>query len=92
MSDESKDQKTEQPVVEVIKEVKLAPGLFKDFTLGSVLAQGPNGNVMSNLKPSADYDKAYKESTKNVNLSPEEFKAQEAKKLEEKSKSSEEKK
>lgn len=54
---------------------KLAPGLFGNFTLGSTLAQGPRGNIMTNMKPAKmDYEKQYQGSTKNQKLTSEELK------------------
>lgn len=56
-------------------QVKLKPGLFQGFSLGSTFKQGPQGNVMTNVKPNPmDYEKAYKESTKNVKMSEEQLK------------------
>jgi hypothetical protein len=38
------------------KEVKFAPGLFGGFTLGSTVAQTPQGSVLKNFKaPAQDY-------------------------------------
>jgi hypothetical protein len=50
---ETKTQETPAPAA---KEVKFAPGLFGGFTLGSTVAQTPQGSVLKNFKPSAqDY-------------------------------------
>ncbi len=61
------------PVVEAPKP-KLAEGLFKPYTLGSTLEQGPTGNQMSNMRQSPmDYEKTYQGATKNQAVSAEEL-------------------
>ena len=72
MEDNKKDltkSEEQKPV-----ERKLSSGLFSGFTLGATLKQGPTGNVMTGIKASPmDYEKTYKESTKNVQLSAQEL-------------------
>lgn len=67
--------KAEVPKVEEKKvENKIAANLFKPFVLGATLRQGPNGNVIQNIKPSKfDYETQYKNSTKNIKISAEEL-------------------
>lgn len=52
----------------------LAAGLFKPFTLGSTLEQGPVGNVIRDVKRSPmDYERTYQNSTKNQTIAPEDL-------------------
>ena len=54
--------------------LQLAAGLFKDYTLGSRLAPGTSGNVMTNLKASPmDYQKKYEGSTRNQPMTAEQL-------------------
>lgn len=51
---------------------KFSENLFKPYSLGSTLKQGPVGNVMTNVKPSKlDYEKTYNESFKNIRVTKE---------------------
>ena len=55
-------------------EPKFAGNLFKEYSLGATLKQGPTGNVMSNMKPSqVDYVQQAKDAIKNEVVSPDEF-------------------
>lgn len=73
------EQKPEETPAE--PKVKLAPGLFSEFTLGSSLKQAPTGNIITNLKANAlNYEQVYKDSTKNVQMTAEDFKNGEVKK------------
>ena len=74
---ESTPVATEAAAPQAEAQPKLSAGLFQGFTLGATLKQGPTGNVMSNMKkPIMDYEKTYKQSMRNEQLSPEQFKAQ----------------
>lgn len=65
--EESSSEKIEEPAAPVAKEVKFAEGLFKPYTLGSTLEQGPSGNVMANFKkPAMDYVEAAKNKANQV--------------------------
>lgn len=71
MSEDKKDGITPPVATET---PKLADGLFKPYTLGSILTPGAVGNVMSNVKPNMmDYEKQYQGSTKNQEISAEEL-------------------
>lgn len=79
------ENKTETPNTETAAaeapKPKLADGLFRTFTLGSTLDQTANGNVMTNMKPNMmDYEKQYKGSTKNQEMTAEELEKLEVKK------------
>lgn len=69
------EQKT-TPEATPAPQPKLAQGLFGGFALGASLKQGPNGNVMTNMKkPMMDYNKVYAGSTKNQKMTADELKA-----------------
>lgn len=63
------EQISEQSQGGQVQEIKFDDSLFKPFTLGSTLEQSPTGNVMSNTKPTNDYEQAYQNSTKNEKVS-----------------------
>jgi hypothetical protein len=81
MSKEIKQENKEQaPVTAPVEQQaappkpKLADGLFKEFLVGSRLAAGSTGNVMTNVKTSPmDYQKRYESSTKNQKLTAEDI-------------------
>lgn len=47
---EAAEQEQQAKNEETKKTIKLAPGLFKQFTLGSTLQQSTSGNVITNVK------------------------------------------
>ncbi len=64
------DESSEEPAAEP----KFASDLFKPFSLGTTIRQTPEGNVMDHMaKPSADYVEDYKNSTKNIKMTSEDF-------------------
>lgn len=60
---------------------KLAPGLFNNYSLGSILVQGASGNVIANVKASPmDYQKQLENSSKNQKMTAEQLKEMQNKK------------
>jgi hypothetical protein len=63
-----------EPAPQAEPQVRVKEGLFKPFTLGSTLSQGPTGNVMANVKkPIMDYEKTYQQSIRNVQMTDKDF-------------------